>query len=118
MVNIEIPLELGKENITGLSLNMKKEYGISTSDFINESKQSIAKKNNFSLNNEEINENDKTPLDIETETKNNIKKLNNVIGLNVSVNKIDDVGVKVDKFNQSDLEIGDLERDFLSKKNE
>lgn len=118
MVNIEIPLELGKENITGLSLNMKKEYGISSSDFINESKQSIAKKNNFSLNNEEINENDKTPLDIETETKNNIKKLNNVIGLNAIVNKIDDVGVKVDKFNQTDLEIGELEREFLSKKDE
>ena len=41
-----------------------------------------------------------------------------MIGLNVNVNKIDDVGVKVDKFNQTDLEIGELEREFLSKKDE
>jgi replicative DNA helicase len=113
MVNIEIPLELGKENLNGLGLTLKKEHGITTDEFLKEAKKSIAKKNNFNLATN-ISEEDKTPSEIEIEIKKNSIDYVETPIINVDITKTDDIGNKILKINHSDFELGDLEKQFLN----
>lgn len=113
MVNIEIPLELGKENLNGLGLTLKKEHGISSDEFLKETKKNIAKKNNFNLASN-ISEDDKTVSDIELELKKNNIDYVQTPTIIVDHVKTDDIGEKISKINHSDFELGDLEKEFLN----